>query len=56
MPPLKISDFKVNDYLMSQEMKDRIRDLKRRFKKIDDAFLDLFEKRYIVFLEDGVDL
>lgn len=41
---------------MTQEMKNRMADLKSRFKKINDDFLDLFEKRNIIFMEDGVDL
>ena len=27
-----------------------------QFKKIDDKFLSLFEKKYIIFIEDGTDL
>lgn len=30
--------------------------LKKKFRRVDEEFLSLFEKRYIVFIEDGVDL
>ena len=30
--------------------------LRKKFKKVNDEFLDLFEKRYIIFIEDGADL
>ena len=31
-------------------------DLQKEYKKIDEKFLSLFEKRYIIFIEDGADL
>ena len=30
--------------------------MKKEYKKIDERFLSLFEKRFIVFIEDGADL
>ena len=30
--------------------------LKKKHKRIDEEFLALFEKRWIIFIEDGVDL
>lgn len=30
--------------------------LKKRFKRVNEEFLSLFEKRFIVFIEDGADL
>ena len=30
--------------------------LRKKHKRIDDEFLSLFEKRWIIFIEDGVDL
>ena len=41
---------------MTNELKARMADLKSKYKKIDDKFLSLFEKRHIIFVEDGVDL
>jgi len=55
-PPLKISDFKMHDYHMSKELKDRMTFLKKKYNKINEEFLTLFEKRMIIFLEDGTDL
>ena len=55
-PKLTISQFKIPDYQMSKEMKARIQDLKKKYNKVDDAFLALFEKRPIIFVEDGADL
>lgn len=37
-------------------MKLRLMDLRRKYDKVDDEFLALFEKRYIIFIENGVDL
>ena len=56
LAPLKISDFKIDEHLMSKELKDKMAYLKRKFKRVDEEFLSLFEKRYIIFIEDGVDL
>ena len=42
--------------MMTKEMKDRMNELKQQYKKIDDEFLNQFEKRHIIFIEDGVDL
>lgn len=41
---------------MTKEMKTRLNDLRRRYKQVDNEFLSLFEKRYIIFIENGVDL
>ena len=55
-PKLTIDQFKIPDYQMTKEMKTRIHDLKKKYNKVDDAFLALFEKRAIIFVEDGTDL
>lgn len=41
---------------MSKEFKARLLDIKARYKKIDDDFLNLFEKRFVIFVENGADL
>ena len=41
---------------MSKEMKSLMLELKRKYSRIDDRFLNLFEKRNIVFIENGIDL
>jgi len=41
---------------MTKEMKTQIQELKKKHNKVDDAFLALFEKRHIIFVEDGADL
>jgi hypothetical protein len=41
---------------MTKEMKAQIQELKKKHNKVDDAFLALFEKRHIIFVEDGTDL
>ena len=53
---LTLDYFKVPDYKMTKEMKKQIVELKKTYNKIDDAFLAQFVKRYIIFIEDGVDL
>jgi hypothetical protein len=53
---LTINQFKVPDYMMSKEFKERLKDLKRKHKRVDDEFLALFQKRFIIFIEDGTDL
>lgn len=37
-------------------MKVRLADLRRQYNQVDDNFLALFEKRYVIFIENGVDL
>lgn len=54
--PLKLSDFKAPDHLVTIEKKKLFKQLRQRFNKIDDAFLSLFEKKYIIFMQDGTDL
>ena len=56
LPLLKISDFKTDEHQMRKEQKDMMIYLRKKFKKVNDEFLDLFEKRYIIFIEDGADL
>jgi sRNA-binding regulator protein Hfq len=41
---------------MTKDFKERLREIKQQYNKVDDAFLNLFEKRYIIFIENGVDL
>ena len=53
---LRIEMFKIPDYQMSKEMKSLMLELKANYSRIDDAFLSLFEKRQIVFVENGIDL
>lgn len=48
--------FKVPEYQLTKEKKHLFKELARRHSKIDDDFLDLFEKRNILFIEDGTDL
>lgn len=54
--PLKLADFKVPEHHVSLENKKLFGELRKRYHKIDDEFLSLFEKRYIIFIEDGTDL
>jgi hypothetical protein len=42
--------------MMSKEFKERLKDLKTKHKFVDNEFLSLFEKRFIIFIEDGADL
>ena len=56
LAPLKISDFKIDDYLMTSQQKEQIKLLRLKFKEVDDKFLDQIEKRNIIFVEDGIDL
>jgi len=42
---LNVEMFKTPDYLMSKELKGLMLELKGKYSKIDDAFLNLFEKR-----------
>jgi len=53
---LKLDMFKVPDYQQSKELKLRIKEVCKKHNKVDEAFLSLFEKRHILFLEDGTDL
>ena len=41
---------------MTKEFKDRLKELKQKLKSVNDEFLNIFEKRYIVFIENGTDL
>ena len=41
---------------MTKGQKAQIQELKKKHNKVDDAFLALFEKRHIIFVEDGADL
>ena len=41
---------------MSKEQKQVMKKLRAKFKKVNDEFLCHFERRYIVFIEDGTDL
>ena len=41
---------------MSKEFKDRLQEIKQKYTKVNDEFLNLFEKRNIIFIENGVDL
>jgi hypothetical protein len=42
---LRVEMFKVPDYQMSKEMKTLMIELNAKYNKIDDTFLNLFEKR-----------
>jgi hypothetical protein len=42
---LRVEMFKIPDYQMSKEMKSLMLELNRKYSKIDDTFLNLFEKR-----------
>ena len=55
-PKLTVEQFKVPDYQMTVQMKALVCELKKKHSKIDDAFLALFEKRHLIFVEDGTDL
>ena len=37
-------------------MKNLVKELAKKYHKIDDAFLSLFEKKPVIFIEDGTDL
>ena len=58
----KISDFKIDfeKYEMgaekSHELKRKVLSIKGKYKITDPKFLNLFEKRPIIFMEDGTDL
>lgn len=54
--PLKLADFKVPEHHVSIDNKKLFGELRKRFNKIDEEFLSLFEKRHIIFIEDGTDL
>ena len=41
---------------MSKEQKAIMKKLRARFKAINDEFLSHFEKKFIVFIEEGTDL
>lgn len=51
-----MQQFRIPDYLMSNELKLRMQEIKKKYNKVSEQFLDLFEKRFIIFIEDGVDL
>ena len=53
---LKLEYFKVPEHTLPKEIKARIKQVVSQHKKVDDTFLQLFEKRNIIFLEDGTDL
>ena len=56
IPELHIDQFKIADHLMSKEQKAIMKKLRARFKAINDEFLSHFEKKFIVFIEEGTDL
>lgn len=56
IPELRIDQFKIADHLMAKEQKQIMKKLRAKFKTINDEFLSHFEKRYIVFIEEGTDL
>ena len=41
---------------MSKEQKQMLHEVKERYDKVNDDFLDCFQKRFIIFIEDGADL
>ena len=56
IPTLKIEWFRMPDHQMSKEMKAMMDMVRAKYRKMNDYFLSKFEKRYVVFIEDGVDL
>jgi hypothetical protein len=55
--PLLMEDIRQNEQFMSRQNRKVLAYLRKNFKSITDPnFLDLFEKRYIIFMEDGTDL
>jgi len=48
--------FKTPDYLLPKDLKQKIREICKKYNKIDDEFLKNIEKRHILFIEDGTDL
>ena len=56
IPTLKIEWFRVPDHQMSSDMKSIMDTLRSKYKKMNDKFLSHFEKKFIVFIEDGIDL
>ena len=55
--PLTIQEFKTYDTEMTAQQREKIRVIRKYFKSINDQeFISLFEKRYIHFIPDGVDL
>ena len=56
IPTLKIEWFRIPDHQMSKEMKSIMDTLRARYKKMNDQFLAYFETKFVVFIEDGVDL
>ena len=56
IPPLKIEDFKVPDFHLPTEKKKVISKLRQKFNSVTEEFLQLFEKRCIIFVQDGADL
>lgn len=53
---LRISDFKFNDNDLSDDMKNFYAELQKKFTCINEQFLDLFEQRFIYFIEDGTNV
>ena len=53
---LTVEMFKMPDYQMSKELKSLMKELKQKYSKVDEKFLSLFEKRHIIFIENGTDL
>ena len=41
---------------MAKEQKQIMRKLRAKFKTVNDEFLSHFEKRFVVFIEEGTDL
>lgn len=56
IPPLTIELFKIPEYQLSRDQKRILIEIGKRHKEVNDEFLALFEKRYVVFIEDGTDL
>ena len=55
--PLKIEDLRVAEIHMAPRMRHKLAWIQKTFKSIKDSkFLDLFEKRFVIFMEDGFDL
>lgn len=54
--PLQLRMFKTPEFQLTLEQKHIMAEVVKLHKRVDDDFLALFEKRHIIFIEDGADL
>ena len=54
--PLQLKMFKTPEFQLTPEQKSIMAEVVKSYKRVDEEFLGLFEKRYVIFIEDGTDL